>query len=201
MMTLNPSKRRTLDYILKGPWLNMGQEKEPWPKASHPGATWTPSNRDNEEPGIWVGRDPGIGKYNTYLILISCTEYKVKSHTIGETWHSPDPNSCRPSPAREVVPSERRPKSLPFTCPAWSQGQPPLTQRSRVAFHPQQRQCGGAQREPTTKTPSMLSSLMVDPRSPSGQSGPAGVARRVFSFLLRLMHCKPSTNEQHVKLI
>lgn len=28
-MTLNPSKRRTLDYILEGPWLNMGQEKEP----------------------------------------------------------------------------------------------------------------------------------------------------------------------------
>lgn len=136
-----------------------------------------------------MGRDPGIRnrKYNTYLILISSTEYKMKGHTIRVRLGAPFTQQLPSFPSLRGSSIREKTKEPVIHPPSPAQPSPPAWPGGSPSTH-----------SSNNKTPSTLSSLMVDPSSPSGQSGPAGVARRVFSFLLRLMYCKPSINKQHV---
>lgn len=83
-MTLNPSKKRTLEYIWKDPWLNRGQEEELWPNSEPPWGHMDPQVTEiMKNLGFeWdeIQESETERKYN--LILISSTEYKVKGHTI-----------------------------------------------------------------------------------------------------------------------
>lgn len=88
VMTLNPSKR-TMECIMKDPWLNIGQEEELWLYRESPWGDMDPQvTKIMKNLGFeWNEIQESVTerKYNkvmgTYLIL-STTKTKLKGHTI-----------------------------------------------------------------------------------------------------------------------